>query len=185
MGWRHFGILARACRMGACGNFYSELRAMRNLLAGQVLAPLLLSLLALSPVLEAQTEVGSNRACLDSSNPKECGWFWGHLDDDEEEEEQEKPPEVIAEPREEPKEEEIDCTDPDEWEPSCGFVDPQGSFEFQAKQRDMLLNQAVMSPNNPETVERFQRYMRWAVDQAITMSRMWEWNQIQNQDLNP
>ncbi|CDG56034.1 conserved exported hypothetical protein [Halomonas sp. A3H3] len=160
---------------------------MKHLLAGHVLAPLFLALLALSPATEAQSEAGSNRACLDSNNPKECGWFWGHLDDDEEEkeEEQEKPPEVIAEPREETSEEDRDCTDPDEWEPSCGFVDPQGSFDFQAKQRDMLLNQAVMSPNNPETVERFQRYMRWAVDQAITMSRMWEWNQIQNQDLNP
>ena len=161
---------------------------MKHLTAGPLPATTLLLMLALLITLNstaiAQPSEDRGQACLDSNNPRECGWFWGHLnDDDEEEEEPEEPP--VEVPMIKAPEEELDCTDPDQWEPSCGFVDPEGSFEFQAKQRDMLLNQSVMNPNNPETVESFQRYMRWAVDQAITMSRMWEWNQIQNQDLNP
>ena len=160
---------------------------MKHLTARPLLATTLLLMLALLITLNstaiAQPSEDRGQACLDSNNPRECGWFWGHLDDDEEEEEPEEPP--VEMPMIKTPEEELVCTDPDQWEPSCGFVDPEGSFEFQAKQRDMLLNQSVMNPNNPETVEAFQRYMRWTVNQAITMSRMWEWNQIQNQDLNP
>lgn len=157
---------------------------MRHLLAGYVLAPLFMSLLTLTSVAEGQPGDSTGRACLDAGNSSECGWFWGHLDDDDEEKEPKVKPPVLPEVKEK-ESEDRDCSDPEEWEPSCGFVDPKGSFSFQAKQRDELLNQAVMNPNNPKTVEGFQRYMRWAVDKAITMSHMWEWNKIQNQELNP
>lgn len=153
--------------------------------ARTLLAPSFVALLTAGLALNAHADRSSAMACLDRNNPGECGWFWGYLDEDDEdklEDEEQAMPEVSPMEEEEP---ERDCNDPEQWVPACGFVDPSGDFEFQAKQRDALLNESVMNPNNPEAVERFQRYMRWAVDQAITMSRMWEWNQIQNQDLNP
>jgi len=126
-------------------------------------------------------------ACLNSNQPGECGWFWGYIPEDEvvvePEEEEETPPDEIVIDVVVPLE--VDCQDPEQWNASCGFVDPDGDFDFQSKQRDVLLQQAVMTPNDPESVAAFQRYMRWAVDQALVMSRMWEWNQWQDQELNP
>lgn len=77
-----------------------------------------------------------------------------------------------------------DCKKKDEWEASCGFVNPGTDFEFQAKQRDALMQQFAMQASNPKAVEAFQRYQAWVTDQAITASNVWVWNQVQNTDLD-
>lgn len=77
-----------------------------------------------------------------------------------------------------------DCTKSDQWEASCGFVNPGNDFAFQAKQRDALMQQFAMQASNPKAVEAFQRYQAWVTDQAITASNVWVWNQTQNTDLD-
>lgn len=122
-----------------------------------------------------------------STEKPERGWWWGLFEslwDDEDEDEEPEEERVIVLPVE-PREEEKDCTDPEQWDTDCGFVDPDGSFEFQSIQQQALLENATMNPNDPEAVEAFQRYMRWAINQSITMARMWQWNMLQNQELNP
>lgn len=117
----------------------------------------------------------------------ERGWFWGFFESLhealEEEEEQTPPASPPETPEKEPQEQ--DCTDPEQWTVECGFVDPKGDFAFQSAQQKELLNHATMNPNDPQAVEGFQRYMKWAINQSITMARVWKWNMLQNQDLNP
>lgn len=119
------------------------------------------------------------------ANP-ERGWFWGFFETLQEAVEEKfiELPVVPPEPLD-PEAQERDCTDPEQWDVECGFVDPKGDFRFQSLQRDALLSHATMNPQDPRAVEGFQRYMHWAVNQAITMARTWQWNMIQNQDLNP
>lgn len=119
-------------------------------------------------------------------NENERGWFWGFWSqfvdekpDDKEEEEKEEPV-VVA-----PSQEERDCTDPGQWQADCGFVDPDGDFDFQAAQRDALLEDAVMNPSDTNKVKQWQKYQRWVTDQALEMSQVWQWNLMQNQELNP
>lgn len=131
-------------------------------------------------------------SCKENPDAAECGWFWGFMEEPEKEEKPEELPiPILPEPKEseqEPEEEKDKdpCEDPETWSAEeCGFVDPGKSFEFQSQQRDALLKRAVMSPNDPEAVRGFQQYMNWAVDGALNMSRTWEWNMMQDQELNP
>lgn len=77
------------------------------------------------------------------------------------------------------------CLTKDKWIPSCGFVDPGQDFDFQAKQRDALLQQMSMQPDKPEVVEAAQRYMKWIVGKASQAANMWYFNMVQNPDLDP
>lgn len=138
--------------------------------------PLLLLLLILTSFATAQT--------VEHERNNERGWFWGFWSQFVDEEEIEE--EIAAQEQEQGQEpEEIDCTNPDQWKPRCGFIDPGNSFDFQSQQRDALLRQAVMNPSDTNKVEQWQRYQRWVTDQAIEMSQVWQWNLIQNQELNP
>ena len=76
----------------------------------------------------------------------ERGWFWFEDPPVPVEPEPEKPVPPVAPPKkeepkpvEEPKAPEEKCTKKENWTPECGFVHPGTDFEFQAKQRDALL----------------------------------------------
>lgn len=130
-------------------------------------------------------EADRTKRCRGGSDV-ECGW-WFQLPDTEdkpaeekEDDEQEKPPQIIVMP--DPAER---CKNLDSWSKDCGFVNPNKDFDFQSKQREALLNWAVMEPENPQSVYSFQKYTQWMVNQAMLMSRMWEWNMVQHPELDP
>lgn len=77
------------------------------------------------------------------------------------------------------------CLTKEKWSAECGFVDPGADFDFQAKQRDILLQQMSLRPDSPEAVEAAQRYMKWIVGKAAQAANMWYFNMIQNPDLDP
>lgn len=77
------------------------------------------------------------------------------------------------------------CKQKDSWTQDCGFVDPGDDFEFQAKQRDILLQQMSLRPDVPEAVEAAQRYMKWVVGRASMAANMWYFNMTQKPELDP
>lgn len=77
------------------------------------------------------------------------------------------------------------CLTKEKWVAKCGFVDPGDNFEFQAHQRDILLQQMSLRPDSPEAVEAAQRYMKWIVGKASQAANMWYFNMIQKPDLDP
>lgn len=134
--------------------------------------------------------------------PAKKGWFW-YLDPKKEEPKKEEPPvqrpPVVIAPTVKPKaplvvapkapvtpeEKEKLCKEKDTWKADCGFIDPGDDFEFQAKQRDALLERMSISPENPDAVEAAQRYMKWVVGKASMAANMWYFNMVQNPDLDP
>lgn len=136
--------------------------------------------------------------------PAKKGWFW-YLDPPEEKKkEPPKPVEVAPAIVEQPKatapvvivakkaekelsaeEKEKLCKVMDTWDKACGFVDPGDNFEFQAKQRDILLQMMSLTPDNPDAVEQAQRYMKWVVGKASMAANMWYFNMVQNPELDP
>lgn len=136
--------------------------------------------------------------------PAKKGWFW-YLDPPEEKKKvPPKPVEPVPEPVVVPKvtpplviiakpskkeltpaEREKLCKEKDTWEKECGFIDPGDDFEFQAKQRDILLQMMSLTPGNPDSVEQAQRYMKWVVGKASMAANMWYFNMVQNPDLDP
>lgn len=136
--------------------------------------------------------------------PAKQGWFW-YRDPVEEKKKPPAPPEVVA-PKPvvpppvsaplvvvpkatkkelTPEEREKLCKVKDTWEKACGFIDPGDDFEFQAKQRDILLQMMSLTPDNPDAVEQAQRYMKWVVGKASMAANMWYFNMVQNPDLDP
>lgn len=77
------------------------------------------------------------------------------------------------------------CKTKETWSPACGFVNPGADFEFQAKQRDALMERMVVSQNDPKAVEAFQYYMRWALERTAEVSNLWYYNMVQNPELDP
>lgn len=139
------------------------------------------------------------------TKPARQGWFW-YLDPKKAEPKPEPPP-PAAKPKEPPKpdpgpvvvvpkkaekpkpmteeEKEKLCKEKDTWRHDCGFIDPGADFEFQAKQRDELLQMMSLTPDNPKAVEAAQQYMKWVVGKASAAANMWYFNMVQNPDLDP
>jgi len=108
---------------------------------------------------------------------------------------------VQEEPKKEPKRKRItanakkknkpkDCSNPKQWDSTCGFVNPddlppQEAFKFQAKQRDVLLQNMSVRPESMETVMAAQKYINWVVDKAMLLSNMYEYTAVQNPELDP
>lgn len=92
---------------------------------------------------------------------------------------------VVVAPKRKPDDDKERCQDKSSWDAKCGFVDPGDDFEFQAKQRDILLQQMSLRPDNPDAVEAAQRYMKWVVGKASQAANMWYFNMVQNPDLDP
>lgn len=147
-------------------------------------------------------DAGGLKSAKDSAVETEArkGWFW-YVDPKEE---KQKPPaeKIIVETKPSPsvtKEKEVvigigrkieeifedPCLKQDTWTASCGFIDPGNDFEFQAKQRDILLQQMSLRPDHPESVEAAQRYMKWVVSKASQAANMWYYNMIQKPELDP
>ncbi|GBG14417.1 conjugal transfer pilus assembly protein TraF [Novimethylophilus kurashikiensis] len=129
--------------------------------------------------------------------PARQGWHW-YVDPKPEEkpEEDPEPPKPEA-PKAEEKEKqpivvisgavkpEDKCKTKDTWDANCGFVDPGDDFDFQAKERDSLLQMMSLRPDKPEAVEAAQRYMKWVVGKASQAANMWYFNMVQKPDLDP
>ena len=77
------------------------------------------------------------------------------------------------------------CAKPDTWTTDCGFVNPGKNFAFQEKQRDALMQNMVMSNNDPKAVEQVQYYMKWMMSRAVEVANLWQYNMAQNPDLDP
>jgi hypothetical protein len=71
------------------------------------------------------------------------------------------------------------------WTADCGFVNPGKDFDFQSKERDALMQNMVMSNNDPKAVEQFQYYMKWMMARAVEVTNLWQYNMAQNPDLDP
>lgn len=113
----------------------------------------------------------------------ERGWFF--YEDPVKPKEKKTPkqqPEQTA--KSEPKPSEDECAKAETWTAKCGFVNPGTSFAFQAKQRDALMEQMVMSQNDPKAVEAFQYYMKWAMSRASEVANLWHYNMVQNPELD-
>lgn len=111
------------------------------------------------------------------------GWFF--YDDPvkaKEPEEVKLPPAISGQPRHEEPDDR--CAKPETWTADCGFVDPGLDFEFQARQRDKLLERMALSKNDPKAVENFQRYMRWAIERSIEIANTWAYNVAQKPELD-
>lgn len=157
---------------------------MKNIILG-----LLVSLSLIGGAVAQSTNGPTVKVRPDEALQKKAdkGWFF-YEDPAKKEEESKLPtarPMPAPKPKEFTKEEEKKCTTAKTWEPSCGFVDPGNDFEFQAKQRDELLNQMVMTKNSPKQVEAFQYYMRWVMGRASEVGNVWQYNMSQNPELDP
>lgn len=95
------------------------------------------------------------------------------------------PPVVVIGRKADPVDKEKLCSSKETWAADCGFIDPGDDFEFQAKQRDILLQQMSLRPDNPDGVEAAQRYMKWVVGKASMAANMWYFNMVQKPDLDP
>ena len=132
--------------------------------------------------------------------PARKGWFW--YIDPKDENPKEPAEEVVIQAKPAPviqKEKDVvigigrksdevfedPCLKQDTWTAVCGFIDPGADFEFQAKQRDILLQQMSLRPDNPASVEAAQRYMKWVVSKASQAANMWYFNMVQKPDLDP
>ena len=71
------------------------------------------------------------------------------------------------------------------WTAKCGFINPGKSFAFQAKERDALLQQMSMEPDNRAAVQAAQYYMRWVTNRAIQAADVWQYNVVQDPSLDP
>jgi conjugal transfer pilus assembly protein TraF len=114
----------------------------------------------------------------------ERGWFFY---EDPVKPKEPKPTKPKEEPKQEAKAEkppEDECKSADTWTAKCGFVDPGTDFNFQAKQRDALLENMTMSQNDPKAVEAFQYYMKWVMGRASEVANLWYYNMVQNPDLD-
>lgn len=161
-----------------------------------------LASLGLGVALAQPTQQAVPGADLVKEAPRK-GWFW-YQDPIEEKKEPvkeepemelkvspkavEKAPTVViggVNKEKEPVDEEKKCKTKETWTAECGFVEPGNDFEFQAKQRDILLQQMSLRPDVPEVVEAAQLYMKWIVSKAAQAANMWYFNMIQNPDLDP
>lgn len=115
------------------------------------------------------------------------GWFFFEDPKKEEPKEEDLPPALAAPatPNEAPPPKQDKCRSKQTWSPDCGFVDPGKDFEFHEKQREALFQQMVMDSNSPKAVEAVQYYMRWMLERVSQVSNMWQYNMLQNPELDP
>lgn len=137
----------------------------------------------------AETLKTSATQDLATQQKTERGWFYFEDGKKKVEPEAETPtpptPPAASPPPVAKKPPEDRCKNAATWSAECGFVEPGMNFDFQAKQRDALLVNMTMSPNDPKAVEQFQYYMRWVMSRASEVSNLWAFNMVQNPELDP
>jgi conjugal transfer pilus assembly protein TraF len=135
----------------------------------------------------AETPKTSATQDLATQQKTERGWFYfedGKKKPDPEAETPVPPPSMTPPPvAKKPPEDR--CKNAATWSTECGFIEPGMNFDFQAKQRDALLVNMTMSPNDPKAVEQFQYYMRWVMGRASEVANLWAFNMVQNPELDP
>jgi len=147
-------------------------------------------LLSLTPLYAANAQSASSASKPEREDPSrslrenaERGWFF--YERNKESSKKEVPPEVPSEASKEPQPSKKElCSKKETWTADCGFVDPGKDFEFQAKQRDALLQAMSMSKNDPKAVENFQYYMKWLMERSIEVANLWQYNLVQNPELD-
>jgi hypothetical protein len=114
----------------------------------------------------------------------EKGWFF--FEDPPAPKEPEAPVVALPPPTQmPPPPKENKCLKKETWSAVCGFVQPGGDFEFQSKQRDALMENMAVAPNDPKAVEAVQYYMRWALERTSEVTNLWWYNMVQNPELDP
>lgn len=101
-----------------------------------------------------------------------------------------KPQSPESQASKEQEDKEQDCSDPEDWDSSCGFVNPdklppEEAFSFQSKQRDTLLQNMSVRPDSMDSVVNAQKYMNWVIDKAMLLADMYSFSSVQNPDLDP
>lgn len=145
------------------------------------LAPLVLLLAYGSVFAQAVQKVDPSASLREKA---ERGWFFYEdpVKPKEPKPEKAKPDDLAKDDKKKPPEEE--CKTPETWTAKCGFINPGKNFEFQAKQRDALLENMTMSQNDPKAVEAFQFYMKWVMGRASEVANLWYYNMVQNPELD-
>ncbi|PNG50029.1 hypothetical protein WDL1P1_00023 (plasmid) [Variovorax sp. WDL1] len=151
---------------------------------------LLLSVaLALPGLTHAQSSsTFKENAAADARAKAEKGWWYFEKKKEPPKLEEPAPqpqPEPVAQPSKPEKSKEEKCKEKATWSADCGFVHPGQDFEFQAKQRDALMERMVVSNNDPQAVEAFQYYMRWVLERTSEVTNLWWYNMVQNPELDP
>ena len=154
---------------------------------------IILAILAISFQLNAQeTKENSEKddRCNDPNSKIECGWHYGYIDpfgdliDPKTVTKPTKKPTEEKKQKKEPSKPKKKCTDINNWDESCGFIDPGEDFDFQSKQRDIFLKGLIMKSGSPKAVKNMQKYQRWVLDKAIEASNVWEFNLVQDPTLS-
>lgn len=149
----------------------------------------IIMLLAAAVLLPASySHASQSSATAPSSSKIERGWFY--FDDPVKKKTEEVEPPDAQSIREFPKElppppKEERCKKKETWSAECGFVNPGNDFDFQAKQRDTLMQRMSVSNNDPKAVEDFQYYMRWVLERTSEVTNLWWYNMVQNPELDP
>lgn len=137
-----------------------------------------------APATTAGALTNNPSADLAGGQRPERGWFFFE-DPPKEEPEVEEPPLPQLPSQLPPPPKEKRCTSKATWSADCGFVDPGQDFEFQALQRDRLMERMSLARNDPKAVEDFQYYMRWALERTAEATNLWWYNMVQNPELDP
>lgn len=146
---------------------------------------LLLLAFALSAGAALAQQSPQSASDLNGDGKPEKGWFFFEDPPKPVEEEPAPPPKAEFPSKLPPPPKEKKCVDKASWSPECGFVDPGTDFEFQAKQRDALMERMSVQRNDPKAVEAFQYYMRWVLERTAETTNLWWYNMVQNPDLDP
>ena len=133
--------------------------------------------------LGALLAAGPARANLVGANPERGWFFFQHAPEAASAPRPAaRPPKPVAAASAPPSSQ---CTSEATWKPNCGFVDPGTNFSFQSKERDALLQRMVVSNNDPQAVEDFQRYMHWVLQRTAQVTNLWWYNMVQHPELDP
>ncbi len=135
---------------------------------------LLFFVLPVSSVFAAGGVNGVTTPYIDDDRP-DRGWFFYEIYPEVKKEK------ILTEmpPEQQPSNKVEECMHRDHWTPECGFVIPR-SIEFTERQYKELSANMALNANNTEAVFEFQRFNKWVVDQAVTLSNTWAYNSAQN-----
>lgn len=139
-------------------------------------------LLLLSVCAASSWAQANNGSDLNGARKPERGWFYFEKTPVPEDA---PPPETATAPKTPPPPKEDKCKKKETWTVDCGFVNPGADFQFQAKQRDELMERMSVAKNDPKAVEAFQYYMRYVIERTSEVTNNWWYNMVQNPELDP
>jgi len=144
-----------------------------------LLISVVLALSSLAPFARAATVAPASPGAVDR------GWFYFDDPKPADDEPAASQPQATPPSTQPQKPKEDKCKKKDTWDATCGFVNPGEDFEFQAKERDALLERMTVAQNDPKAVEAFQYYMHWVLERTSQVTNLWWYNMTQNPELDP